>query len=84
MYTAILKTKGDNVIVTLESNDSDVILVYPMTVANAKLLRLWLNGMVGNNGPLEVKIGNIDHFLPYEVWNPLRDIINNWYEENYA
>jgi hypothetical protein len=82
MVSVTLKVNGDRVSASI-TDDDNVVSLIPMKTNDAKLLRLWLNGMVVD-APLEVKIGGIDYYFNHQTWKPLRDVINEWYEDYYA
>ena len=81
MYKADLTEKGDSVKIVVSDKDDPkaVDYIFPMTVEQAKNLRLWLEGML-IKAPIEVRIGKHLHWLDYEVWFPMRDVLNVWYE----
>ena len=86
MYEATLVMKGDNVSITVEDGDDKTSPTHliPMTTEDAKLLRLWLNGMSNSKGPIEVRVGKHTYWLDHEIWFPMRAILNHWYEVYHA
>ncbi len=86
MYKASLIIKGDKISASIKDDDDSNSIAYmiPMDIEEAKLLRIWLNGMSITIAPIEFRVGKSEYFLHYNVWHPLRETINNWYEVNYA
>ncbi len=87
MFTAFLKFEDDtiNIVVNEEiSNVNHIRENFNLTIGEAKTLRMWLNGMADSVSPLECQISGREFYFDYDIWYPMRDVINKWYEDNYA
>ena len=88
MYKATLKVypdRGDsNIVVSL--SDGSIVRLFRMSDATARYLRLRLNGLAGSGikVPAEIEVGSDDPFFTYDMWFPILECLNEWYEVNHA
>lgn len=85
LKATLTKRDGDRIVITVRNDKSgDPVRVTVLSPDDAIKLRHWFIGMADMKGPVEFRVGKVEYFFFYEVWQPMLECLNTWFEENYA